>query len=93
LTHYFKYFFGQHGVRTRLPGIAPEGAVATVIAAQVGERNKDFARIRDYGRLELILDRNSCIEQRGQYLGAASHQTTSQIGSYRLTCNYFSQVA
>src|SRR5438067_9996951 len=54
LTRHTQYFIGSHCVRSRLAGIAPKGAVAAIIAAQIRERNKDLARVSNYARPEPI---------------------------------------
>ncbi len=51
---YLKNLVRSHGVRSRLAGIAAEGAIAAVVATQVGERNKNFARVGYDPRLEAL---------------------------------------
>jgi hypothetical protein len=41
---------GGHGVGTRLPGIATEGAIAAVVAAQGGEGHEHLLRRSPCGR-------------------------------------------
>ena len=54
-----------------LPGIAAEGAVAAVIAAKIGEREKHFARIGDDAGLEFGTGRFAAASRSGRNSGSA----------------------
>jgi hypothetical protein len=43
---------GRHCMRTRLPRIAPECAIAAIVPAQICKWNKNFSRVRDQAWLE-----------------------------------------
>jgi hypothetical protein len=51
-AHDFHHLVRRHGVRAGLAGIAPECAVAAVVAAKIRQGKKHFARIGDDSRLE-----------------------------------------
>jgi hypothetical protein len=51
-----------------LAGIAAEDAVAAIIAAEVGQGDKDFARISDNAWLEALLGRQSGGEESGKFV-------------------------
>ena len=50
-------FVGRHGVRAGLAGIAAEGAVSAIIAAQIGQRDKHLARVGDDAGTILFFER------------------------------------
>src|SRR2546423_9792295 len=52
VTRYSQDFVRGHRVRTGLAGIATECAVATIVAAEIRQRNKNLARVGDYARLK-----------------------------------------
>src|SRR5205807_604791 len=54
LSRHSQNFVGSHRVGAWLAGIAAECAVAAIIAAKIGQRNENFARVSDYTRLESI---------------------------------------
>ncbi len=47
-------FVRRHGVCAGVAGIAAEGAVSAVIAAEIGEREKNFARVSDDAGFEAL---------------------------------------
>src|SRR6185437_2042287 len=60
-----KDFVGCHCVRARLSGVAAEGAISAVVAAKVGKRNKNLARISNDAGLECFF----CFAGGGQEAG------------------------
>ena len=52
--------------RARLAGIAAEGAVAAVVAAERGERHEDLGRERDGAAVPAIAQRAAAREEIGQ---------------------------
>src|ERR1700751_2289035 len=53
----FEHLVGHHRVCAGIARIAAEGAVAAIVAAEVSQREKDFAGIGDRARLESFLRR------------------------------------
>src|SRR5208282_2110460 len=51
-AHYLHHLVWRHGVRTGLSWIAPECAVAAVVAAKIRQGKKHLARIGDDSGLE-----------------------------------------
>ena len=76
---YIQHFLGRHGMRARIGGIAAESAVAAVIAAQVGERQKDFARIRDRVWTEALFCRTGRTQQLRQFFISRAHEPAGQL--------------
>jgi hypothetical protein len=76
-AHHFHHLVRRHGVRTGLAGIAPESAVAAVVAAKIGQRKKHFAGVGDHSGLESRAGKLRRPEQRGQHVVVRSQQMTS----------------
>ena len=54
LLGYGEDFVGSHEMRAGLAGVFAEGAVAAVVAAEIGERDENFSRVGDDAGLELV---------------------------------------
>ena len=72
-------FLRRHGMRAGLSGIAAEGAVSTVVAAEIGERQKNLTRIGDCASLKGLLRGTRRIEQRRQFIVNADYQSQGQV--------------
>ena len=51
----FQNLIRRHGVRAGVAGVAAEGAVSAIVAAEIGQWQKNFARVGDDARLERSL--------------------------------------
>src|SRR5580698_6990218 len=49
-----KHFLRCHGVRAWIGGVAAEGAISAVVAAEIGKREKYLARIGDHAGFEAL---------------------------------------
>ncbi len=56
-TRNVEYFFRSHRMRARITGIAAEGAISTVVTAEVGQRDEHLTRVGDHGWLEALFGR------------------------------------
>jgi hypothetical protein len=77
-------FFWRHGMRTGLSGIAAEGAISTVIATQIGERDKNFAGVRDETGLESVTGSGGGGQKTREFLVRAANQTASGFSVERM---------
>ena len=73
------YLVGGHGVCTHMARIAAEGAIATVIATEIGERNKNLARIGHDPRLEALPSFHCGRKQRRKRLVGTVDQLASGL--------------
>src|SRR5436190_24237350 len=62
-ARHIQNFLRCHRMRSRLARVATEGAISAIVATQVCERNKDFARGSNYAGLKLIRGLTRCGEQ------------------------------
>src|SRR5580704_15700567 len=76
-SHNRHYLVGGHGVCACLARISSEGAVATVIATEVRERNKNLARIGHDPRLEALPGFHCSRKQRRKFLVGTADQMAS----------------
>ena len=67
-------FVGRHGMRSGIAGIAPERAVAAVVAAQIREWNKNFARIGYDAGLEAVACALRGLQQGGKIVLAGAQK-------------------
>jgi hypothetical protein len=65
-------------MRAWVGGIAAEGTVAAVIAAEISQRQEDFARVGDCAGLEVFFCRSGRREQCGQVVLVATDQPQGQ---------------
>src|SRR5580658_11162802 len=49
-----KHFLGCHRMRAWIGGVAAEGAISAVVAAEIGKREKYLARIGDHAGFEAL---------------------------------------
>jgi len=76
-------FFGSQGVGSRLAGVAAKGAISAIIAAQVGQRNENLARIGDDFGLEALFGGAGGGREFGQIVvGAADQLECSLAGDW-----------
>ena len=66
-------------MRAGISGIAAEGAVAAVVAAEIGQRQKDLPRIGDDTGLEVFSCGAGGGQQRGQIVVTAADQAQRQV--------------
>ena len=59
---YRKYFIWSHVRRHTGLRISPEGAIATIVATQVGEWNENFSGVADRIPFEAVPDRGSSLK-------------------------------
>ena len=71
-------FVGRHGVRAGVAGIAAEGAVSAIVAAEVGQRQENFARIGDDAGLEAFFGGAGGGEEFRKIVVGAANQTQSE---------------
>src|SRR5882762_11763947 len=74
-------------MRARVARIAPEDAIAAVIATQVGQGDKDFAGIRDDAGLEPFLGSAGGREKFGKNFVAAAEQAARCRARQRAACS------
>jgi flavin reductase (DIM6/NTAB) family NADH-FMN oxidoreductase RutF len=55
LASHGEHLVRVHGMSAGVAGIATEGAIAAIVATEIGERQEDLAGIGDYSRLEFFL--------------------------------------
>ena len=67
-------FVGSHGMSAGIAGIAAEGAVSAVVAAEIGQRQKNFARIGDDAGLEALFGGAGGGEEFGKIVVGALNQ-------------------
>ena len=72
-----QYLVRGHGVCAGLAGIAAEGAIAAVVATEVGERNKNLARIGNDAGLKRCLASMAADKQRGKIVVRTADQLAS----------------
>src|SRR5581483_1238820 len=70
-------FVGRHRVGARLARIAAKGAISAIIAAEISERNKNFARIGDHAGAEMVASLAGQGEQLGQIFIRANDPAVS----------------
>ena len=63
-----------HGVGAGIAGIAAEGAVSAIVAAEVGQRKEYFARVSDDAGLEALLGGAGGGEKFGKIVVGAADQ-------------------
>src|SRR2546430_533333 len=51
-ARHIQNFLRRHRMRSRLARVATERAISAIVATQVCERNKNFARVSNYAGLE-----------------------------------------
>ena len=85
-------FVGRHGVRTRLAGIAAVGAVSAIIAAEVGQRDKHFARVGDDAGTILLLEGARSRKQFRQKVVVAAQELAGDVGREWLPIAHLAQM-
>ncbi len=67
-------FVGSHRVRAGIAGIAAEGAVSAVVAAEIGQRQEDFSRVGDDAGLEALFGGAGGGEKFGKIVVGAANE-------------------
>ncbi len=83
-AHYVHYLVGRHVVRSGLAGIAPERAVAAVVATQIRQGKKHFTGIGDDSRFESRTCTLCRREQGRQHVVVGSQQPAGRFTRDRL---------
>ena len=84
-------FFRSHGVRAGLARIASEGAVAAIIAAKIGQRKKDFARVSDDAGAVLFFQSPRRGQQLRKKFVIAAQELASHFRRQRLAIPHLAQ--
>ena len=86
LARDFEDLVGRHGMGARIAGIAPEGAVAAIVAAQVGQRQEDLAGVGHHGGLEALFCGARRAQEPGKIFIGAADPLARSLARQRKTC-------
>ena len=89
----FQDLVRSHGVRAGFAGIAAEDAVAAIVAAQVGQRDEDFARIGDDAGLEALLEFQGGGEESGEFVVRATQELAGALARERQPVAQFVEIS
>src|SRR5271166_6495765 len=87
-----EYLFGRHGMSAGLSGVAAVGAVAAVIATEVGQGQKNLTRVGNDSRAILLLEEAGGREQFRKHFRTALQQPERRAARDEFAVANFTQI-